>query len=146
MMGPGREDDAGGGEGFIPVLPRRAAGRLRGAQQAAAPAAPRHEGGRGQLQQGGVARGGQVAGRIQGGERRNVLPQEILRMMRRRENAKVVSLDFGSFVELPEPVLLHRWLKDLGFVGQIQEERKIDWVGRNEYEKKVIKEEQGAVV
>ena len=94
-----------------------------------------------------MARGGQAAGKGQGGERRNALPQEMLRMMR-RENAKVVSLDFGSFVELPEPVLLHGWLKDLGFVGQIQDER-IDWVGRNEYEKKVlvhIKEEQGAVV
>ena len=35
-------------------------------------------------------------------------------------------------------MLLHRWLKHLGFVGQIQDERRIDWVGRNESEKKVL--------
>jgi hypothetical protein len=101
-----------------------------------------------QIQGGGgeEARRGQGRGQGAGGGR-STLPQEILRMMRRKASAKVVAMDFGGFLKIPEPAELHRWLKELGLLTQVEEVKKIDWVGRNEYERKVLvhmKEMQGA--
>ena len=61
-----------------------------------------------------------------------------MRLMRKKTSAKAVSMDFAGFLNIPDPAELHGWLKEQGVLAQVQEEKKIDWVGRNEFERKVL--------
>ena len=87
------------------------------------------------------------AGRQPRGGGRSLIPPGIARMMKEKRSAKSVSLNFGSFSELPEPVAFHNWLKNLGVLGQELQEKQVEWVDRNVFTKTFyvyMKDVQGA--
>ena len=158
MAAPG---DPGGGDGFQPAPTRRGFGRFREGQRQQQVQRPvtqvpeaqraeeevRNQRDRRPERAGGGPAEGQDRSEGATGRRRGTIPHDIIRMMDNERKAKMVSLDFGGFAELPEIGAFHRWLKEQGVVGQDQERRSIQWVFRNEFVKKFfvhMKEDYGA--
>ena len=158
MAAPG---DPGGGDGFQPAPTRRGFGRFREGQRQQQVQRPvtqvpeaqraeeevRNQRDRRPERAGGGLAEGQDRSEGATGRRRGTIPHDIIRMMDNERKAKMVSLDFGGFAELPEIGAFHRWLKEQGVVGQDQERRSIQWVFRNEFVKKFfvhMKEDYGA--
>ena len=67
-----------------------------------------------------------------------------------RRKANLLSLNFHMFMDIPEVMNLHKWMKDENLFGQEMRDdprKGIDWIERNQYAKKFyihMKEEQGA--
>ena len=137
----GGEDPGGGG--FIPAPRPRGfgKGRLKGV--------PPVTGGQGGVGGDGGVRGGALRG--EGGRgRQGGLPLSVKKMLDERKTKLVVSLNFHMFMDLPEVMNLHKWMKEEQLFGQEMRDdprKGIDWIESNQYAKKFyihMKEEQGA--